>query len=376
MKYQLNVHLKNFDLKHAGTKAVQDCEQILEKHGYQDVSFNFNKSPYLIGFSLLNLILLLTKFTLIVEPKSLIITPYPLIGINRIFKFFIRLLKAKQCIIACIIHDINTLRYEGTANEINQEIENLNAYNLIIAHNNSMIQWLKNKGLTAKTFNIQIFDYLYHEENKFDRIADFSNNKYTITFAGNLNRGKFVNQLFKLKNLQFNLFGPTSDDKTFNNQKNVAWKGSIAPEDLVTKLQGTFALIWDGDRIENCEGQYGNYIQYNNPHKISLYLAAGLPIIIPAKAALSEFVEKNKIGFTIKSLNEIEEKINKISLNEYQKMVEKLAEFKEKVKRGFYFSNVVVKIEQEYALINQTTESTIVNRKINRLKDEKINLQS
>ena len=34
--------------------------------------------------------------------------------------------------------------------------------------------------------------------------------------------------------------------------------------------------MWDGPSPDTCAGVYGAYLRYNNPHKTSLYLAAGL----------------------------------------------------------------------------------------------------
>lgn len=376
MKYQLNVNLKNFNLKHAGTKAVTDCEHLLVALGYKSISLAFNKSPYLIGFSLIKLTAQLLALTIMIKPRSLIITQYPLIGINRIFKFFVHILKVKKCYVTCIIHDINTLRYQEPDQQVNKEIYYLNAYDMVISHNKSMTDWLKSKGLTSKVTSIQIFDYLFQKENIYNRLDAFSTGNNEIIFAGNLNRSEFIYHLSPIKELQFALYGPTNNSQQVTNQFNVKWKGTFEPEDLVAKLEGTFGLIWDGDLTTDCTGAYGSYIQYNNPHKLSLYIASGLPIIIPVKAALSTFVEKNQIGITVNSLNEIGGKISKISLSEYRNMIEKIDILKYHIKQGYYFSKVIGEIEKEYVLLDQLTETAITNRKINRLKNEKINLQS
>ncbi|NRO11242.1 Beta-1,6-galactofuranosyltransferase WbbI [Lactobacillus helveticus] len=48
----------------------------------------------------------------------------------------------------------------------------------------------------------------------------------------------------------------------------------------------------------------GNYLRYNDPHKLSLYLASGIPVIIWKKAAEAKFVEENKVGITVDSLED------------------------------------------------------------------------
>lgn len=361
MKYQLSINLKNFNLKHAGTKAVTDCEQILNNKGYKSISLVFNKSPYLIGFSLIKLIGQLLAWTIRVKPGSLIIIQYPLIGVNRFFKLFIYILKSKQCTVNCIIHDINTLRNLESDYQISKEVKYLNAYDSIITHNNKMTQWLKSKGLTSATFPIQIFDYLYKDENEYNRLKNFSECKTEIIFAGNLTRGRFIYNLFQIKKLQFLLYGPTTNALQISKQKNVDWKGTYEPEDLVTKLEGTFGLIWDGDDTDDCDGRFGNYIKYNNPHKLSLYIAAGLPVIIPAKAALSEFVEKNNIGISINSLKDIDKQVNRITIEAYETMLRNIDVLKCQVKHGHFFLTSLNWIEEKYKYFNKLDKTDIKN---------------
>ena len=44
-------------------------------------------------------------------------------------------------------------------------------------------------------------------------------------------------------------------------------------------------------------------------HKLSLYLAVGLPVIIWEKAAEAEFVLKENVGVTVKSLYELPQRL-------------------------------------------------------------------
>ena len=77
-------------------------------------------------------------------------------------------------------------------------------------------------------------------------------------------------------------------------------------------------------------------MRYNNPHKLSLYLSSGLPVIIWKQAAEATFVEKNGVGYTVKSLYEIPELMKKISENEYKNITENVSRISKKLINGEY----------------------------------------
>lgn len=353
MKYHFYVNVINHNLKHAGSKAVSDCTNILGKQGYELIQLNFYKYKYLAVFNILKMIVQLTGMVFFIKPKSLIVMQYPLFGLKGYFRLFIGILKLKKCFFACIIHDLNSLRYQKAEPEIAGEISNLNAYDIIISHNHSMTEWLKSKSTQTKVIDLEIFDYLCTQENQFNRIAAFKNGEREVIFAGNLSRGKFIYNLGKATNrIYFKLYGPGLDLKRFEKQENVSWEGTFTAEALVEKLKGNFGLIWDGDDVEQCAGQYGNYIAYNNPHKISLYLAAGLPIILPLKAALSKFVIDNNIGVAINSLSELSDIIDNIDVNQYEIMIKNIISISNKLKTGYFFQSAIKRVEVIYETHN------------------------
>ncbi|MBT8943652.1 galactofuranosyltransferase, partial [Lactobacillus delbrueckii subsp. bulgaricus] len=83
-------------------------------------------------------------------------------------------------------------------------------------------------------------------------------------------------------------------------------------------LNSGFGLIWYGSSIETCDGAFGNYLRYNDPHKLSLYLASALPVIIWSQAAEASFIIDNNLGLTIDSLNDLPKVLNKVTKEEYE----------------------------------------------------------
>ena len=132
---------------------------------------------------------------------------------------------------------------------------------------------------------------------------------------------------------QFVLYGPNYTGKK---DGNITYKGSFPPDDLPFVLEGGFGLVWDGISSETCAGVWGEYLKYNNPHKTSLYLASGLPLVIWEKAALADFVVKNGCGITVASLFDIPEAINKVTKDEYEAMLRNTKEVSEKLDSGYF----------------------------------------
>lgn len=159
-----------------------------------------------------------------------------------------------------------------------------------------------------------------------------------VIIAGNLRSHKagYVYQL--PDNCSFNLFGVGYEGKV--NDK-VNYLGAFDSDELPNVLAGSFGLVWDGGTADTCSGTYGEYLKINNPHKTSLYLAAGIPVIIWSQAALAEFIGKHQCGLTVNSLAEIKEKINGLSEEDYEKMKKNAEIVSEKLRGGYYLLRAI-----------------------------------
>ena len=106
-------------------------------------------------------------------------------------------------------------------------------------------------------------------------------------------------------------------------------------------LDGQFGIVWDGNSIDSCEGASGNYLRYNNPHKLSLYMAAGIPVITWHEAAIADFVKKHAVGITVRSLRELPEALKAISDKQYEEMKSSILQIQEQVISGYYFNRAI-----------------------------------
>ena len=229
-----------------------------------------------------------------------------------------------------IIHDLESLRlFKNDANYLVEEINRLNEADGLVSHNSTMTKWLRENGVKTKISNLEIFDYLT------ENVAPESNSyEKTLCYAGNLQKSDFlVNEFYPI-----DVYGPNPKKKYPNT---VSYKGVFTPEELPKHLKENFGLIWDGNRIDECNGVYGEYMKYNNPHKVSLYLSSGLPVIIWEKAALAEFVSKHQAGIVVESLAQLQDRLGSLTEEEYLNLRHNAQLVSEKLKKGHYVVEAV-----------------------------------
>jgi len=205
-----------------------------------------------------------------------------------------------------LVIDIDGLR-NGDPVMLQQELRALKNFSVIVAHNPAMKTYILSQLPGANVLCIEVFDY-----NNSHAIAErkLSNQ---VCFAGNLSKSDFVYELDKITGLQFYLYGEhfINDGKE---HPDIFYKGAVEPAALPAMLEGSFGLVWDGPSIDICN----DYLRYNNPHKLSLYLTAGLPVIVWSQSAIAGFVTANNLGFTVNSLKELEFVLQKISIEQFE----------------------------------------------------------
>lgn len=326
----------------AGNKARMDIEAILQEKKYDSIegpeSIRKLKHGNRLSFFLKNNNFLRHLNTI---PKNeYVVVQYPFLvsyknGEGWLDCSFILKHIAKRNKLILIIHDIDQLRFDKSRDNISD----FQLASYIISHNQKMTEYLINNKIDeSKIVNLEIFDYLISIEN----ISNHYEDEALLCYAGNLKKSKFIyNFPAELKKLKINLYG----NGYIGDQNGLNYKGAFPSDKISSLIKGKYGLIWDGDRIDTCSGKIGNYLRYNNPHKLSMYVAANMPVIIWNKAAEADFVKKNGIGITISSLSEIPEKINSISKEDYLKMNSSVKDVKSKIKNGKFLLNALNEIE-------------------------------
>ena len=315
------------DKKNAGPKAKRDVDKILEKeYGAKIIKL------YRVGNFRIKTLLTFVRYMF---SKDILVLQMPMILKSAAYK----VLPKKRTIL--LVHDIDGLRHMNEE-VLNKEINIFKQFKYVIVHNEKMKDFLIEKGVDKDSlYVLGLFDYLV------DNVKDEPKEEESdFFFVGNLDKEKspFIYE-FKENELShnINLYGLNVKEDELD--KKLIYKGSFEPEDL-SSLEGKVGIVWDGSKEDDdSNDSYKNYTRYNNPHKLSCYMACGKPVVIWEEAACASFIEKNNVGYKIKNL----EDINKIDFSDYEAKKNNAKEIQKRVINGEYtkevFKIIISKIE-------------------------------
>lgn len=322
----------------AGPKAKIDIERILKKEFKSKIytlrlTGNEGNGSYITDFNYkIKKAIFAMKY---LHGEDITIIQIPFINDTR----FTKNLKNK----IAFIHDLDGIRKQDKKIE-KREINFLLSCNYIVAHNEKMKMYLIEKGIEKeKIYTLEMFDYLCEIKEKDIKAFDSSN--VQVVYTGNLDKASFIKQLDSEKmNFRINVYGTKND--IIKNEK-IQYKGKYKPDELPNYIEGDLGFVWDGNVDESDESiGFKNYTKYNNPHKLSCYLAAGIPVIVWEKSAVSEFITKYDVGYTINSIYDI----NEIDFSDYEIKRENAKRISDKVRSGFFTKNVIEKIIEKISL--------------------------
>lgn len=331
-KYFIKEHLHR-EVFHGGIGNV-DAEKIFIAKGYQAIEF-----PGTFDFSIKSKwkrLLYLIRLFFRISSGDLVVFQFPLYA--KIHELLITLLRIKGVRIICLILDIDGWR-NGNSAILEKEKKAFRRFRLFIVHNERMRQWLQPIVPNATIAELQFFDFLttpvYQQRSK----------EGHIIIAGDLEKTAFIQKLGQLTQLSFSIYGAGySESNAFPD--NALYKGVFPPYDLVHHLQGSFGLVWYGPDIENFTGSYGSYLTAISPHKLSLYIMAGIPLIVPATSASAILVKQYGIGCTIDRLSDIGHVIKNISDSAYQQMVDNTRPLAVQLSQGHFLKRALTELEE------------------------------
>lgn len=334
---------------HAGGKAPNDIYTLCEQRGWTELFYPNVENcgskiiPRIKRASLVACFWLSAMKKL--KAGDVVFYQHPARYGSKIAYRFISRLKQRNVKFLMLIHDLDSLRYhllykdDSKTNVYFEDDEFIKLFDVIICHNEHMKTHLLSQGIPEeKLICLELFDYLLPSP-----VPPSTSPEKSFVIAGNLNEKKcgYIYELAK-QDLDYtiNLYGMNFNDK-LNPKNNLVYQGSFSPDELPLAIRGKFGIVWDGNRMDTCEGATGNYLRYNNPHKMSLFMATGIPAITWKQAAIADFVSKYNVGITVESLGEIPEKLAQISEEEYTRMQTNVLSIQKKVINGFYFNRAI-----------------------------------
>ncbi len=327
----------SYNSMHAGPKAKADIEKILKEEFNAEVkAYTYKETK---KKSKVNDIILKLRKTLFCflnfKKNELTIIQFP-------FSNKLLLTKKIKNKIA-FIHDLDGLRkQEEKLNE--KEMKFLKSCNYIVVHNKKMKSYLLENGINEnKIYELELFDYLCEDTISDTREREL--NYKTVAYTGNLvaDKSPFLYQLDTEK-MNFKLFLYGKGIKENINEK-LVYRGAFKPEELPHKIEANLGLVWDGNFDESDEKLlFKNYNKYNNPHKLSCYIAAGIPVIVWRESAVADLVTNYNIGYTVSNIYDI----NNIDFSDYDIKRKNVLKLSQKVQEGFFTKKVIFEILKDY----------------------------
>lgn len=290
----------------------------------------------------------------------------------------IRSLKSRGIKIIFLTADLELARpatYSGLKKSyvIHQELSYLRQAHGIITHNQAYTSLLQSRGIKGPFMEFGLFDYLIPEE-QLQRLQSRRNGGTPhphgpVIIATNLNPEK-AGYAYRLPaGTDFILYGPNYQPELqrsgsigeTGNQNHVSgdgqpsgsrahsqilYGGAFQADELIDHMAGSYGLLWDGPSPDTCAGPFGGYLQVNTPHRISLFLACGLPVIVWDQSAMATLVVEQGLGFPVSSLQEIPAKRREISDQQYMEMAKKAWLTGARLRRGENTASILEKIRQ------------------------------
>ncbi len=315
----------------ATSKARNDVTTILEREGVIRIPLERTFDNKILGV-LQVLVKIIWNIFFKIDKKSILYVQYPIINL-RPFSYIAPLFKRYKSIL--IIHDVRSYCFPELIPLRKKEISIINCFDSVIAHTEAMKEQLVRDGVKSKIVVLGAFDYLLTPQ------MAVKEDDGGIVFAGNLQKSGFLKDLHLLSGLKFNLYGGQKPEITYNDK--IVYQGKFLPDDI-SPIVGGWGLLWEGDSIDTCSGFHGEYLELIAPHKFSLYIASGLKIICWEKSAMAKLVVDRNLGFTIKSLSELPQKLSSFTESQLNEMKNKVLCFQQQIRNGCMLKNACFSI--------------------------------
>jgi hypothetical protein len=247
-----------------------------------------------------------------------------------------------------IVHDIKSLQTTLFRKEISDTLlDGIRRFekllfeqaDYIIVHSHRMGQYISSQfTIKARIIPLEFFDYLSEPTNA--RLGE-PQTKRKVAFAGYLGPAKdnllqaIFSHLPKANEISYNLYGADLPVRRYS-REDINYRGAFQPDILpsVLRQENDLGLLWDA--LDKRQMQYYGMIV---PHKCSLYIRAGLPLVVPKETYIGAKAEDLHIGYSIGSLDDL------LDLNPHRDIsMNNLQDMQSKVASGHFTRRMIKKI--------------------------------
>ena len=236
---------------------------------------------------------------------------------------FINKLKDLQVKLIIFIHDVVPLMFRDNAYLMPRYMDMYNKADVLIVPSEKMLQRLREQGLTVDKVLIQHFWDHPHQ-----MTLNQPQFKQEMFFAGSLERFPDI------QNWEFSTpLRVFANEEKSNPHANLTIEGWKKEQDLLTELsKGGFGLVWS---TQQNDGENTDYYEMNVSYKLSTYLAAGLPVIVPRTLSNASLIEEQGLGYAVDHLEEADRLVRDMTPERYQDLTRSVQDFSFLLQEGF-----------------------------------------
>lgn len=265
-----------------------------------------------------------------VQPWDLVVVQFPLWEQLDFQAEFIDALKRVDHVkMIGLVHEVPTWLYADDNNRTTIKndfwLKQLRRFDLLVVANEKQAQHLERDKVEVPMISLQLWDYPY---------------------AGPLKPKLYRKQLSYIsdrKIIDLNYRGSTplmlyNTDVTESVRDNPSVKHieGLARDNLIADLADGFGLVNSDNIVEEISPNDIRNSQYNDPIELSMYLAAGMPIVVPDTSAHATLVKTQHLGIVIHDLNEIDSALAQVTNEDYQAMLAAIRPWQHAVASEFF----------------------------------------
>ena len=252
---------------------------------------------------------------------------------------FMDRLKLYGAKVIVFIHDVLPLQFELNHYLIDKFLYIYNNVDVLIVPSQRMYDKLVEKGLTNKNYVIQ---------GLWDIPCDFD--LYDPTFEKKLLFTGDPSRFPHIANWKYSTPIHVYSTEKNENTENVIYEGWRNKDEIILECsKGGFGLVWGNS--ENPEDER-DYYKMNCSYKLSTYLCAGIPVVVPSYLSNADFIEKHGLGYVVHSLEEANKVVEECSEEKYNELVSNIRRVAPFIRDGYFtkkaIADAIVKLIEIY----------------------------